>query len=89
MIDRRLALQTALSAVAAVMAGRTLDAYVARGTIVSQLGAAPPATYAEGEMWYESPGTTHSITRNASELEPAKLVASFVADDKPVLTEPI
>lgn len=64
-------------------------AYVARGAIVSQLGTEPPVTYGEGEMWYEAPGAIHSISRNASEIEPAKLVAFFVADQKQVLTEPI
>jgi quercetin dioxygenase-like cupin family protein len=64
-------------------------AYVARGAIVSQLGTEPPVTYGEGEMWYEAPGAIHSISRNASEMESAKLVAFFVADQKQVLTEPI
>ena len=64
-------------------------AYVARGAIVSQLGTEPPATYGEGEMWYEAPGAIHSISRNASGTEPAKLIAFFVADQKQVLTEPI
>jgi quercetin dioxygenase-like cupin family protein len=64
-------------------------AYVAHGAIVSELGSGPPVTYGEGEMWYEAPGAIHSISRNASEIEPAKLVAFFVADQKQVLTEPI
>ena len=64
-------------------------AYVARGAIVSQLGTEPPVTYGEGEMWYEAPGVIHSISRNASETESAKLIAFFVADQKQVLTEPI
>jgi quercetin dioxygenase-like cupin family protein len=64
-------------------------AYVARGAIVSQLGTEPPVTYGEGEMWYEAPGAIHSISRNASETESAKLIAFFVADQKQVLTEPI
>jgi quercetin dioxygenase-like cupin family protein len=64
-------------------------AYVARGAIVSQLGTEPPVTYGEGEMLYEAPGVIHSISRNASETESAKLIAFFVADQKQVLTEPI
>jgi len=64
-------------------------AYVARGAIVSQLGTDAPVTYSEGEMWYEAPGAIHSISRNASATEPAKLIAFFVADKKQVLTEPV
>jgi quercetin dioxygenase-like cupin family protein len=64
-------------------------AYVVRGAIVSQLGMEPPVTYSEGEMWYESPGTVHSTSRNASETDPAKLITFFVAGQRQTLTEPI
>ena len=64
-------------------------AYVARGAIVSQLGNEPAVTYYEGEMWYEPPGIAHSISRNASTTESAKLITFFVADQKEVLIEQI
>jgi quercetin dioxygenase-like cupin family protein len=64
-------------------------AYVVRGAIVSQFGTGPPVTYGEGEMWYESPGTVHSTSRNGSETDPAKLITFFVADERQKLTEPI
>ncbi|MET4118247.1 quercetin dioxygenase-like cupin family protein [Bradyrhizobium sp. JR1.5] len=46
--------------------------------------------YRAGESWSEPPGVTHSISRNASTTEPAKLLAVFVLDtnDK-ALTTPI
>ena len=68
---------------------RPVFAYVARGTIVSQLGTGSPITYVEGETWCEPPGSVHSTSRNASNTEPAKLVVFYVADRKDVLTIPI
>jgi quercetin dioxygenase-like cupin family protein len=46
--------------------------------------------YRAGESWSERPGDIHSISRNASKTEPAKLLAVFVLDtnDDP-LTTPI
>ena len=46
--------------------------------------------YHAGESWSESPGAIHSISRNASTTEPAKLLAVFVLDTNDnVLTRPI
>jgi quercetin dioxygenase-like cupin family protein len=46
--------------------------------------------YRAGESWSEPPGALHSISRNASKTEPAKLLAVFVLDtnDK-ALTTPV
>ncbi len=46
--------------------------------------------YRTGESWSEAPGASHSINRNASKTDPAKLPAVFVLDtnDK-ALTTPI
>src|SRR5258708_36534494 len=46
--------------------------------------------YRTGESWSEPPGAIHSISRNTSKTEPAKLLAVFVLDtnDNP-LTTPI
>ena len=48
------------------------------------------ASIKAGESWSEPPGAIHSISRNASKTEPAKLLAVFVVDtnDNP-LTTPI
>ncbi len=64
-------------------------AYVVQGSIISQLGTAPPITYAEGDTWYEPPGLVHGISRNASPTIPAKVITFFVADRHEVLTVPI
>ncbi len=39
-----------------------------------------PKVYRAGEHWIESPGDHHKISANASETEPAKLLAVFVVD---------
>ena len=55
-------------------------AYVVSGQIASQVAGQPEHTYRAGECWYETPGAHHLISRNASNTEPAKLVAVFVVD---------
>ena len=65
-------------------------AYVIRGAIESKVNDGEPRIYRAGESWSEPPNATHSISRNASKTEPAKLLAVFVFDtnDNP-LTTPI
>jgi quercetin dioxygenase-like cupin family protein len=65
-------------------------AYVISGAIESKVNDGETRIYWAGESWSESPGAIHSISRNASKTEPAKLLAVFVLDtnDAP-LTTPI
>jgi quercetin dioxygenase-like cupin family protein len=65
-------------------------AYVISGAIESKVNDGETRIYRAGESWFEAPGATHSISRNASKTEPAKLLAVFVLDtnDNP-LTTPI
>jgi quercetin dioxygenase-like cupin family protein len=65
-------------------------AYVISGAIESKVNDGKTRIYRAGESWSEPPGATHSISRNASRTEPAKLLAVFVLDtnDNP-LTAPI
>ena len=65
-------------------------AYVIFGAIVSKVNNGETRTYRAGESWSEPPGAIHSISRNASKTEPAKLLAVFVLDtnDK-MLTTPV
>jgi len=65
-------------------------AFVISGAIESKVNDGETRIYRSGESWSEAPGATHSISRNASKTEPAKLLALFVLDtnDK-VLTTPI
>ncbi|MNO76892.1 Cupin domain protein [compost metagenome] len=60
-------------------------AYVLEGAVVSKLNDEHEKTYTAGEYWYEAPGTVHSVSRNASERQPAKLLVwSLVDEDQPV-----
>ena len=65
-------------------------AYVISGAIESKVNDGETRVYRAGESWSEPPGAIHSISRNASKTEPAKLLAVFVldTDDNP-LTTPI
>jgi quercetin dioxygenase-like cupin family protein len=57
-------------------------AYVLSGAIRSQVGNDPAQVYHAGEGFYETPGSHHRISENASEKEPASLLAVFVVDSK-------
>jgi quercetin dioxygenase-like cupin family protein len=63
-------------------------AYVISGAIESKVNDGTTRIYRAGESWSEAPGATHSISRNASKTEPAKLLAIFVLDtnDTPLTT---
>jgi quercetin dioxygenase-like cupin family protein len=67
-----------------------IHAYVISGAIDSKVNDGETRIYRAGESWSEAPGATHSISRNASKTEAAKLLAVFVLDtnDNP-LTTPI
>ena len=65
-------------------------AYVLSGQIRSQNSATGPVrVYRAGETFFEPPGSTHLISANASETEPASLLAILVADDHAQLTQPV
>ncbi|MDR2220658.1 MAG: cupin domain-containing protein [Methylobacillus sp.] len=63
-------------------------AYVISGVIESQVNDGEVRVYRAGESWSEPPNAKHSISRNASKTEPAKLLAIFVLDtnDKALVT---
>jgi quercetin dioxygenase-like cupin family protein len=62
-------------------------AYVLSGKIRSENSVTGPVrVYSAGEGFFEPPGSTHSISENASDSEPASLLAIFIADDGAQLT---
>lgn len=63
-------------------------AYVLEGEIASKVGDEPEKTYATGEMWMETPGQLHAVSRNASTVKPAKLLAILLAEKGKALTTP-
>ena len=63
-------------------------AHVLSGAIRSQVNDEPTKVYQAGEGWYEVPGSHHRVSENASDREPARLLAVFVVDsqDNPLVT---
>ncbi len=57
-------------------------ARVLAGAIRSQVGNDPARVYHAGEGFYEVPGSHHEISENASDKEPASLLAIFIVDAK-------
>lgn len=57
-------------------------AYVLSGAIRSQVDDNSAKVYHAGEEFYEMPGSHHRISENASDKEPASLLAAFVVDAK-------
>jgi quercetin dioxygenase-like cupin family protein len=55
-------------------------ATVLEGAIKSQVNDGPVTTYRAGESWSEQPGDRHLVSANASDTEPARLLAVFVVD---------
>jgi quercetin dioxygenase-like cupin family protein len=54
--------------------------YVLSGEIESQVNDGPRRVYRAGESFYETPGSRHPVSRNASKTKPARLLAMFVVD---------
>lgn len=55
-------------------------AYVLSGQIRSQVNDEPVRVYRPGETWFESPGSHHRVSANASNTEPARLLAVLIVD---------
>src|SRR6516165_2130944 len=64
----------------------SVTAYITKGEIRSQLGGGPLETFEVGQSFFEPPGSTHLVSANASNTEPAELIAVFVADEGAQLT---
>ena len=64
----------------------SVTAYITKGEIRSQLGGGPLETFKVGQSFFEPPGATHLVSANASNTEPAELIAVFVADEGAQLT---
>lgn len=57
-------------------------AHVLSGAIRSQVDDEPARVYRVGEGFHEVPGSHHRVSENASEREPASLLAVFVVDSQ-------
>ena len=64
-------------------------AYVLEGAVVAKIsGQGDERTYTVGQMFYEQPGATHEVSKNASQTEPARLLAMIFAKKGSTLTTP-
>ena len=64
-------------------------AYVLEGSVVAKItGQGEEKVYNVGQMFYEQPGATHEVSRNASQTVPAKLLAMIFAKKGATLTTP-
>ena len=65
-------------------------AYVLEGSVVAKVsGQGEEKTYNVGQMFYEPPGATHEVSKNASQTVPAKLLAMIFAKKGATLTTPV
>jgi quercetin dioxygenase-like cupin family protein len=64
----------------------SVTAYVTKGEIRSQLAGGLVEAFKVGQSFFEPPGATHLVSANASNTEPAELIAVFVADEGAQLT---
>ena len=55
-------------------------ATVLEGAIRSKVNDGPEKVYRPGESWAEVPGDHHAVSANASDTQPARLLAVFVVD---------
>lgn len=64
--------------------------YVLEGAVIAKVsGQGEEKTYSAGQMFYEQPGATHEVSKNASLTEPAKILALIFAKKGDVLTTPV
>jgi quercetin dioxygenase-like cupin family protein len=63
--------------------------YVAAGRIRVEIEGSPSAILAAGQSFYEPRGAAHLVSANASDREPATLIAFFLCDNDHPLSIPI
>ncbi len=60
--------------------------YVEKGAVDVQIEDAEVVTYTAGQVFYEPPMVLHRVSRNASDSEPARVIAFVLIEDgKPVV----
>ena len=62
--------------------------YVLEGSVVMQVAGSEPVTLSEGQTFYESPVDVHSVSKNASDEKPAKILAILIKDEGAPATVP-
>ena len=65
-------------------------AYVLEGAVIAKIsGQGEEKTFNAGQMLYEQPGATHEVSKNASQTQPARLLAMIFAKKGATLTTPV
>jgi len=65
-------------------------AYVLEGAVIAKIsGQGEERTYTTGQMFYEQPGATHEVSKNASQTQPARLLAMIFAKKGSTPTTPV
>jgi len=65
-------------------------AYVLEGAVIAKISEqGDEKTYTAGQMFYEQPGATHEVSKNASQTQPARLLAMIFAKKGSTLTTPV
>jgi quercetin dioxygenase-like cupin family protein len=62
--------------------------YVLEGTVIMQVAGGERKTLTAGEVFYENPDDIHSVSMNASDTEPARIVVYFLKEKDAPITEP-
>jgi quercetin dioxygenase-like cupin family protein len=60
--------------------------YVAAGALRTEVRGEKEVVYTAGESFYEPPNGMHLVSANASQTEPARLIAYFVCDQNAPLS---
>src|SRR6185369_15034499 len=63
--------------------------YVLEGSIVMQVEGGKETTLGPGQTFYESPDDVHSVSKNASNTQPAKFLVFFVKDKGAPASTPV
>jgi quercetin dioxygenase-like cupin family protein len=68
--------------------GQHIFGYVLEGTYKLKLDQGPETVLTKGQTFYEAPGQLHAVSANASQTEPAKVLAVIVAESGKPITVP-
>lgn len=63
--------------------------YVLEGSVVMQVRGGEAQTLSAGQTFYENPDDIHSVARNASDTEPAKILVFFIKETDAPVTVPV
>jgi quercetin dioxygenase-like cupin family protein len=62
--------------------------YVLEGTVIMQVAGGERKTLTAGQIFYENPNDIHSVSMNASDTEPARILVYFLKEKGAPITEP-